>query len=150
MNPMTWLRSCLIGISSALALANAALAQEAPTKFDLSCDAHSTGEGAHAVSASLRFAVDLDAASMRPYRNGKLQPSVPIKVTDDQLTLRDEEQPPFGSYSKVHVRETVDRRTGAFASDMDFVREDGGTEQTHSEGQCAIARYTGVDGKALY
>lgn len=147
---MNWLRSWLFGISSALALASAALAQEAPKKFDLSCDAHSTADGSHAVSASLRFAVDLDASSMRPYRNGKLQPSVPIKVTDEQLTLRDEDQAPFGDYSKVHVRETVDRRTGEFASDMDFTNKDGGTEQTHSEGQCAIARYTGADGKALY
>jgi hypothetical protein len=147
---MNWLRSWLFGISSALALASAALAQEAPRKFDLSCDAHSTGEASHAIAASLRFAVDLDASSMRPYRDGKLQPSVPIKVTDAELTLRDEDQAPFGAYSKVHVRETVDRLTGAFTGDMDFTLKDGGTEQTHSEGQCAIARYTGADGKALY
>lgn len=146
---MNWLRTWLFGISSALALVGAAVAQEAPSKFDLSCDAHSA-DGVNAISTSLRFAVDLDASTMRPYRDGKLQPSVPIKVTDDQLTLRDEDQPPFGAYSKVHVRETVDRRTGAFESDMDFTREDGGTEKAATEGQCAIARYTGGDGKALY
>lgn len=146
---MTWLRTWLFGISSAVALAGAALAQDAPSKFDLSCAARSA-DGVNTISASLRFAVDLDAASMRPYRDGKLQTSTPIKVTDELLTLRDEDQAPFGAYSKVHVRETVDRRTGAFESDMDFTRTDGGTEKATTEGQCAIARYTGGDGKALY
>ena len=131
------------------ALAGSALAQDAPRRFDLSCDAHSVA-GVHQVSATLRFAVDLDAQSMRPYRDGKLQPSVPIKITDDELTLRDESQPPFGDYIAVHVRESVDRRTGAFASDMTFTKTAGDTEQTRSEGQCAIARYTGADAKPLY
>lgn len=143
-------------ITAALALAaglsalpGAALAQEAPRKFDLTCDARSVG-GSHAVSATLRFAVDLDAQSMRPYRDGKLQPSVPIKVSDDELTLRDESQPPFGDYVAVHVRESVDRRTGAFASDMVFTKTAGDTDETRSEGQCAFARYTGADAKPLY
>jgi hypothetical protein len=131
------------------ALSGPAGAQEAPRRFDLSCDAHSVG-GTHEVSATLRFAVDLDAQSMRPYRDGKLLASVPIKVTEDELTLRDEDQPPFGDYSAVHVRESVDRRTGAFASDMRFAKAGGESDETRSEGQCAIARYTGADGKSLY
>ena len=146
---MKWLRPWLIGISSAMALVTAALAQDAPSKFDLTCDARSV-DGAHSISASLRFAIDLDASSMRPYRDGKLTAAVPIKATDEQLILRDENQSPFGDYDKVHVRETVDRRTGAFLSDMDFVRKDGGSETAKTEGQCAIVRYTGADGKPLY
>ena len=126
-----------------------AAAQEPPRRFDLSCDAHSA-DGLNKISATLRFAVDLDAKTMRAYRDGKLQPAVPITVTDDLLTLRDEDQPPFGDYASVHVRETVDRRTGAFTSDMALTRANGAAEPAHSEGQCVFARYTGADGKPLY
>jgi hypothetical protein len=146
---MKWLRAWLFGISSAMALVSAAVAQEAPTRFDLTCDAKSV-DGINAISTSLRFAVDLDAASMRPYRNGRLEPAVTIKVTEDRIILRDEDQAPFGDFAKVHVRETLDRRTGAFESDMDFVRKDGEALAAKAQGQCALTRYTGGDGKPLY
>lgn len=133
---------CLLGAT--------AFAQDAPRRFDLSCDAHSASGSSHVVRATVRFAIDLDAGSMRPYRDGKLQPSVPIQITDDQLTLRDEDQPPFGDYSSIHVRETVDRRTGAFASDMIFTTLDHQNQETRSEGQCAVVRYSGADTKPLY
>jgi hypothetical protein len=130
-------------------LAGQACAQDAPRKFDLTCSARSA-DGINQINTTLRFAVDLDAASMRPYRDGKLQFSVPIKITDAQLLLRDEDAPPFGDYSYVHVREAVDRTTGAFTSDMRFTTTAGVSDQAHSEGQCAFARYTGGDGKPLY
>jgi hypothetical protein len=132
-----------------LALATATAAQEPPRRFDLTCDAHSA-DGVNKISATLRFAVDLDTSSMRVYRDGKLQPSVPIKVSDAKLVLRDEDEPPFGDYSYVHVRETVDRLTGAFTSDMRFATNAGASDQAHSEGQCAVVRYSGGDGKPLY
>lgn len=140
----------MAAIAALLTLARAAAAQEAPRRFDLTCDAHSA-DGVNKINATLRFAVDLDAGSMRAYRDGKLQPPTPIQVTDQQLVLRDGSEPPFAGYSAVHVRESVDRRTGAFVSDMDLTRaSDGGADQAHSEGQCAFARYSGADGKPLY
>lgn len=140
----------MAAIAAPLSLAGAAGAQEAPRRFDLSCDAHSA-DGVNRINATLRFAVDLDAGSMRAYRDGKLQPPTPIQVSDEQLVLRDGEEPAFAGYSKVHVRESVDRRTGAFTSDMTLTRAaDGGEDAAHSEGQCAFARYTGGDGKPLY
>jgi hypothetical protein len=133
-------------LSSVAAMANA---QEPPRTFDLSCDAHSV-DGVHNISTTLRFAVDLDTQSMRPYHDGKLQPSVPIKISDDRLVLRDDDQKSVSDYGDVHVIEMVDRRTGVFVSTMKFTKTDGGTEEARTEGQCAFARYTGADGKPLY
>jgi hypothetical protein len=143
-------RSLAVALAVALSsLAAAASAQEPPRTFDLTCDAHSV-DGVHNISTTLRFAVDLDTQSMRPYHDGKLQPAVPIKITEDQLTLRDEDQPSVSEYGAAHVLETVDRRNGVFLSVMKFTTTDGGVEEARTEGQCAFARYTGADGKSLY